>query len=91
MQGVYFRVSAKQKALNLGVRGFVQNEADGTVSVEVEGSDAAIAEMVSWCKKGPGLARVKAIEVTDLPMVVILYVSILRNSFYKGQKTLHLH
>ena len=68
MQGVYFRVSAKQKALNLGVRGFVQNEADGTVSVEVEGSDAAIAEMASWCKKGPGLAFVKAIEVTELPM-----------------------
>ena len=67
MQGVYFRVSAKQKALNLGICGFVQNEPDGTLSVEVEGSDAAIAEMVSWCKKGPGLARVKTIEVTELP------------------------
>jgi acylphosphatase len=67
VQGVYFRVYAKQKVLNLGVRGFVQNESDGTVSVEVEGSDAAIAEMVSWCKKGPGLARVKAIELTELP------------------------
>ena len=68
MQGVYFRVSAKQKALNLGVRGFVQNESDGTVSVEVEGEPNAVEQMVSWCKKGPGLARVKAIEVTELPM-----------------------
>lgn len=67
MQGVYFRVSAKQKALNLGVRGFVQNESDGTVSVEVEGEPNAVEQMVSWCKKGPGLARVKAIEVTELP------------------------
>jgi acylphosphatase len=67
VEGVYFRVFAKQKSLNLGICGFVQNEPDGTLSVEVEGSDAAIAEMVSWCKKGPGLARVKAIEVTDLP------------------------
>ena len=67
MQGVYFRVSAKQKALNLGVRGFVQNESEGTVSVEVEGEPNAVEQMVSWCKKGPGLARVKAIEVTDLP------------------------
>jgi acylphosphatase len=67
VQGVYFRVSAKQKALNLGVCGFVQNEADGTVSVEVEGEPNAVEQMVSWCKKGPGLARVKAIEVTELP------------------------
>lgn len=67
MQGVYFRVSAKQKALNLGVCGFVQNEADGTVSVEVEGEPNAVEQMVSWCKKGPGLARVKAVEVTELP------------------------
>ena len=67
MQGVYFRVSAKQKALDLGVRGFVQNDSDGTVSVEVEGEPNAVEQMVSWCKKGPGLARVKAIEVTDLP------------------------
>ncbi|MFT4598686.1 MAG: acylphosphatase [Bacteroidia bacterium] len=67
MQGVYFRVSAKQKALNLGVRGFVQNDSDGTVSVEVEGEPNAVEQMVSWCKKGPGLARVKAIEVTELP------------------------
>ena len=68
VQGVYFRVSAKQKALNLGVRGFVQNESDGTVSVEVEGESNAVEQMVSWCKKGPGLARVKAIEVTELPV-----------------------
>ena len=68
MQGVYFRVSAKQKALDLGVRGFVQNDSDGTVSVEVEGEPNAVEQMVSWCKKGPGLARVKAIEVTELPV-----------------------
>ena len=67
MQGVYFRVSAKQKALNLGVRGFVKNESDGTVSVEVEGESNAVEQMVSWCKKGPELARIKAIEVTELP------------------------
>ena len=67
VQGVYFRVSAKQKALDLGVRGFVQNDSDGTVSVEVEGEPNAVEQMVSWCKKGPGLARVKAIEVTELP------------------------
>jgi acylphosphatase len=67
VQGVYFRVSAKQKALNLGVRGFVQNESDGTVSVEVEGEPNAVEQMVSWCKKGPGLARVKTIEVIELP------------------------
>ena len=56
-------IFAKQKALNLGVCGFVKNESDGTVSVESN----AVEQTVSWCKKGSGLARVKAIEVTELP------------------------
>ncbi len=63
VQGVYFRASAKQKAMNLGINGFVKNEPDGSVYLEVEGEDKAIDRMVNWCKKGPGLARVADVAV----------------------------
>jgi acylphosphatase len=65
VQGVYFRASAKQKALNLGVNGFVRNESDGTVLLEIEGEQAAVTSMVNWCKHGPGLARISNYEITD--------------------------
>lgn len=65
VQGVYFRVSAKQKAMNLGVRGYVKNEPDGSVSFEIEGEDEAVASMVQWCRKGPALARVSHLEVDE--------------------------
>lgn len=63
VQGVYFRASAKQQAMNLGLNGFVKNETDGSVYLEVEGEGQAIDEMVNWCKKGPGLARVSDVAV----------------------------
>ena len=65
VQGVYFRASAKQKALNLGVKGFVRNEADGSVLLEIEGEQAAVNSMANWCKNGPGLARITNYEITE--------------------------
>ena len=63
VQGVYFRASAKQQAMNLGINGFVKNEPDGSVYLEVEGEDKAIEKMVNWCRKGPGLARVADVAI----------------------------
>lgn len=65
VQGVYFRASAKQKAQNLGVTGYIKNESDGSVLLEVEGEDEAVNYMVKWCKQGPALARVSNIEVKN--------------------------
>ncbi|MGB0851353.1 MAG: acylphosphatase [Bacteroidia bacterium] len=65
VQGVYFRVSAKQKAMNLGVNGYVKNESDGSVSFEIEGEEDAVSSMVQWCRSGPALARVSHLEVNN--------------------------
>ena len=65
VQGVYFRASAKQKALMLNVNGSVRNEPDGTVTLEIEGEDVAVNHMVNWCKNGPALARVSNIHVEN--------------------------
>ena len=65
VQGVFFRQSTFQKALELEIKGWVKNEPDGTVQVEIEGNQTAVLEMERWLKSGPPLAKVENIKVTD--------------------------
>ena len=63
VQGVWYRASAKDIACRLGLTGFARNEPDGRVYIEVEGSAEVLEEFISWCKKGPPLARVDQVEI----------------------------
>ena len=63
VQGVFFRSNAKKAAETLGLRGYARNMADGTVEVVAEGSKEKIKELIEFCKKGPGAARVDKIDV----------------------------
>jgi acylphosphatase len=65
VQGVFFRKSTQQKALELGIKGWVKNEPDGSVLVEMEGNLSAMMEMEEWLKHGPLLAKVEFLEITD--------------------------
>ncbi len=62
VQGVFFRHSAKQKAKELGIKGFVRNEPDGTVYIEAEGEEENLEQFLDWCHRGPFLAKVKKVE-----------------------------
>ena len=66
VQGVWFRASAEREAARLGVAGFARNERDGSVTVEAEGSPAAVAAMEAWCRIGPPRAEVTAVEGSDV-------------------------
>lgn len=57
VQGVYYRVSAKEKADGLGVYGWVKNEPDGSVLLHVEGEESKIKAMFNWCRQGPRFSR----------------------------------
>ena len=63
VQGVWFRESARRRAEELGVSGWVRNRRDGAVEAELEGPAEAVAVLVSWLGHGPPQARVDAIEV----------------------------
>jgi acylphosphatase len=63
VQGVFFRQSAKEKAVQLGVNGFVQNEPKGDVYIEAEGTEVQLDAFVSWCQKGPPRAEVVSVEM----------------------------
>jgi len=65
VQGVFFRVSTKEKADELGIHGTVRNENDGSVAIEAEGGDETVGKFIEWCQKGPRLAVVKRCEVTE--------------------------
>jgi acylphosphatase len=64
VQGVFFRVETRDRARSLGVAGWVQNSADGSVEAAFEGDDQRVESMVEWCRRGPRGARVDDVDVT---------------------------
>jgi len=67
VQGVSFRISAKEKAENFGVKGFILNEPDGTVYIEAEGEKENLENFLNWCRKGPEKAKVENFEYQEHP------------------------
>lgn len=63
VQGVWYRGSTREQADKLGLTGWVRNCESGQVEVIVEGEDAAIDKLVSWCREGPSMARVTGIRI----------------------------
>jgi len=65
VQGVNFRFYAKKKADDLGLAGFVKNEADGSVYIEAEGPFEQVDKFVAWCKEGPARASVQNVMTEE--------------------------
>lgn len=63
VQGVGYRYLARKHAARLAVTGWVRNLPDGTVEAEVQGDDAAVAEMLRRLEAGPPGSAVTALEV----------------------------
>ena len=64
VQGVFFRANTREKALELGLTGWVKNELDGSVVAVFEGEKEKIDEIIEWCKSGGiPLARVDKVEI----------------------------
>lgn len=64
VQGVFFRRSAKIKAEELGVVGWVKNCDDGGVEAVCQGSKENVNKFIAWCKKGPPFAKVESVDVS---------------------------
>jgi len=62
VQGVWFRASTRDKALNLGLAGQVWNRADGRVEIIAEGREDDLRLLLRWCEDGSAGARVDALE-----------------------------
>lgn len=63
VQGVFFRASTQKMAVELGLSGWVRNCEDGSVEVLAEGDREALDRFITWCRKGPPLAKVNELDV----------------------------
>jgi acylphosphatase len=68
VQGVYYRQSTKEIASTLGIKGWVRNMPDDTVSITATGDTDTIERFIEWCKQGPSRAVVTGTIIKDLPL-----------------------
>ncbi len=68
VQGVWFRQSTKEKALELGITGEVSNQSDGAVKIIATGTKEQLSTFTDWCKQGPTKANVTNLDVKELPL-----------------------
>ena len=62
VQGVWFRESTRREAQPLGITGYAENKADGSVQVLACGEPGSLARLAEWLKQGPPMARVDRVE-----------------------------
>ena len=65
VQGVGFRWFVISEGRRLGLKGWVRNNADGSVELEAEGTEDHVSQLHQRVSQGPSAARVQS--VTQLP------------------------
>ena len=66
VQGVGFRYRAVHAAERYGCTGFVKNEADGSVRMEIQGTEDAIDQVILSIERGTYI-RIENMRVRSLP------------------------
>ena len=66
VQGVGFRWRARHAARAVGATGWVRNERDGRVSMELQGTEEQIDQVLDALERGLYI-RIRDIEVRSLP------------------------
>lgn len=64
VQGVGFRYFVVEKALGLGLRGYVRNTDDGNVAVLAQGPRSTLEKLLVLLQRGPTAATVSEVEVS---------------------------
>jgi acylphosphatase len=67
VQGVGFRYSASNAARALGLTGWVCNEFNGSVTMEVQGEDEAIRALIVTIEKSPYIS-IDNVGANELPL-----------------------
>jgi acylphosphatase len=67
VQGVFFRASAREEALRLGLTGQARNLPDGRVEVLACGEPDAVNGLREWLRRGPPQAQVTGVACEAVP------------------------
>jgi len=62
VQGVFFRVSARDKAQQLGLNGWVRNTRNGQVELLASGEQNNVEKLRQWLWQGPNFAKVTEVK-----------------------------
>ncbi|MDX6397359.1 MAG: acylphosphatase [Gaiellaceae bacterium] len=65
VQGVFFRETARRRALAAGVAGWVRNAPDGSVEAVFEGEAEAVERLLAFAREGPRGARVDWVDIAN--------------------------
>ncbi|MGH6985440.1 MAG: acylphosphatase [Caulobacteraceae bacterium] len=65
VQGVGYRWWAVGEARRRALRGWVRNQADGSVEILAIGEEAALEAFCEACRSGPAAARVASVDRTE--------------------------
>ncbi|TYK64886.1 acylphosphatase [Colwellia echini] len=76
VQGVYFRASSQQQAIDLSLSGYARNLTDGDVEVMLCGEQANIDKMLLWLAHGPEEAEVTDIKYKQVALQSYSFFSI---------------
>lgn len=69
VQGVGFRFFVQTEAKKAGVTGWVKNEDDGSVTMEIQGTPEQLAALEERIKKGNGFAKVNQLDSENITPV----------------------
>ncbi len=67
VQGVNLRHYIRLQALQHGLRGWARNDADGSVTLEVEGERNELQRLYDWLLASPGKSHITDIALQWLP------------------------
>ncbi|WP_371372312.1 acylphosphatase [Thalassotalea aquiviva] len=67
VQGVYFRASAQNQAIDLSLSGYAHNQEDGSLEVMVCGDEYNVQQMIDWLHEGPEDAEVVNVVTEQTP------------------------
>jgi acylphosphatase len=66
VQGVYYRVVAKEMADELSITGWIKYISDGRVETMATGTEKQLQQFISWCRRGPEKAMFTDVIITPL-------------------------
>jgi len=67
VQGVYYRASAREMALDLSLTGWIKNTPQGHVEIFATGPQDTLQRFIGWCRQGPADAVVTDVAIQPMP------------------------
>lgn len=69
VQGVSYRQATRERALQLGIRGWVRNCDNGDVEAFICGEEERIETLLQWLRQGPQRAKVDSLIATTAELM----------------------